>query len=179
MITAKSVTELFFTLAQHPSHWSWINIQVMEKIAALDEQATQLVEHYKAVMYSKKLVDILSEVKLPDFKINEEFFSQVKEKYNKPIHEITVKDIQDHKLCVGEIFGINNSAITLLQITEGCVENHWLIPRKLIHFAYGEYQKNISKLANFDIISIEFMDTYLSPITASQGMIVHACTVYS
>ena len=157
---AKSVAEFFKILSSYPSHWSWINIQVMEKIASLHDQAIKLVEHYKTVMYGKKLKDILSEVKLPDFKIDEAFYSKIKEKWNKPLSDITFKDIQDHKLCVGEIFGVSKSAIVLIQIAKGCVENHWLIPRSLVHYAYVEYQKNINKLANFDIISIEFIGTY-------------------
>jgi len=166
---AKSVAEFFKILSNYPSHWSWINIQVMEKIASLHDQAIKLVEHYKTVMYNKKLVDILVEVNLPDFTVDETFYLKIKEKWNKPLSDITFKDIQDHKLCVGEIFGINKSAIILIRIVEGCVENHWLIPSALAHHAYDEYQKNISKLANFDIISIEFIGNKLLQKIASQG----------
>ena len=169
---SRSVTAFFRILSNYPTHWSWINIQVMEKIASLNDQAIKLVEHYKTVMYSKKLVDILSEVKLPDFKIDEAFYSEIKEKWNKPLSDITFKDIQDHKLCVGEIFGVNRSAIVLIQIAKGCVENHWLIPRRLQRYAYGEYHKNISKLENFDIISIEFIGTTLLQVASSQGIAV-------
>ena len=170
---SRSVTAFFRILSDYPTHWSWINIQVMEKIASLNDQAIKLVDHYKTVMYGKKLVDILSEVKLHDFKIDETFYSEIKEKWNKPLSDITFKDIQDHKLCVGEIFGIDRSAVVLIQIVKGCVENHWLIPRSLVHYAYDEYQKNINKLANFDIISIEFIGTTtLLQIATSQGIAV-------
>ena len=173
---ARSVTAFFTTLCDYPSHWSWINIQVMEKIASLHDQAIKVVDHYKTVMYGKKLVDILSEVQLPDFKVDKEFYSEIEEKWNKPLKDITFKDIQDHKLCIGEIFGVNKSAFILINIVKGCVENHWLIPRTLEHYAFDQYQKNISKLANFDIISIKFRS--LLQTTASQGIALCICLMF-
>ena len=151
---AKSVKEFFNIMVQYSSHWSWINIQVMEKIASLNDQAIKLVDLYKKAMYGKRLVDILSELK--DFKADENFYSVVKEKWNKPLNEITFKDLQDHKSCVGKIFGIDKSAFVLLKITTGCVENHWLIPRTLLSHAYSAFKNNQDKLLKYDITWITF-----------------------
>jgi len=111
---ARSVKQFFIILSNHPTHWSWINIGVMEKIASLDDQAIKVIEYYKAVMYGKKLMDILSEICISDLKINEEFHCRVEKTWNKPVVDITLKDVQDHKLCDGEIFGINKSPILLV-----------------------------------------------------------------
>jgi len=47
MVAAKSVTELFEILVLHPTHWSWLNVQVMEKVASVDDQTVKLVNYYK------------------------------------------------------------------------------------------------------------------------------------
>ena len=153
---ANTVTDLFVALANHPTHWSWINIQVMEKIASVNSQATKLVEYYKNVISAKKIQSILH--KIPNFEIDEAFYCKVKKKYSKTLDELTIKDIQDHKSHVGEIFGINKTAIILVNILKGCVEIHWLIPKLLLSLAYNNYkaQKNAGQLLTFGIISFEF-----------------------
>ncbi|XP_065896237.1 uncharacterized protein [Dysidea avara] len=96
MITAKSVAELIEVLTLHPTHWSWINIQVMEKIASLSNRATKLVEHYKTVISAKRVKEILQDI--PDFVVDETFYVRIKEKWKKALDEMTFKDIQDHHI---------------------------------------------------------------------------------
>jgi len=154
---AKTVPELFETLANHPTHWSWINIQVMEKIASLSSEAMKVVEYYKKVISDMKIEDVLS--KIPKFEIDEAFYCKVKEKYSKSLDRLTIKDIQKHQSQVGEIFGINKSALIFIDIVKGCVEIHWLISRFLMHHSYSNYtnQENAEKLHEFGIISVEFL----------------------
>jgi len=38
MVAAKLMTELFEILVLPPTHWSWLNIQVLEKKASVDDQ---------------------------------------------------------------------------------------------------------------------------------------------
>jgi len=158
---SRSVTEFFKVMAKYPTHWNWINTQVMEKIASLSDQTIKLVEHYKAFVYNKKLIDVLDSVNLrtdsdADFKIDDDFYSKVKEKWNKPLDEITIKDIKDHKSHVGEIFGINKSVLVLARIAKGCVEVEWLIPKKLAGYIYEEFCSHQQTLSNFDIVSVKF-----------------------
>jgi len=166
MIAATSVTQLFEVLALHPTHWSWINIQVMEKIASVNDQATILVDYYKAVMSGKKIKEVSQSI--PNFKIDMSFYSKIKDKWDMPLDDITLKDIQEHQSHVGEIFGVNKTALVLVDIVTGCVEIHWLIPKVLINHVDVEYQKNIKRMGEFNIkmLLFEFLP---SPLTALPG----------
>ena len=165
MITAKSVAELIEVLTLHPTHWSWINIQVMEKIASLSNRATKLVEHYKTVISAKRVKEILQDI--PDFVVDETFYVRIKEKWKKALDEMTFKDIQDHHISVGKFFGVNESAIVLVEILKGCVEIHWLIPKVLLDHARNEFEKIKTKLLNFSIVSVEFMSDNHFSITGN------------
>ena len=154
MMAAKSVTELFEILVLHPTHWSWINIQVMEKISSVNNQARDLVEYYKTIISNKKVRDVIQ--KIPQFEIDNSFYTKVKEKWKKSLDDITLKDIQNHQTHIAEIFGINKSATIVADIISGCVEVHWLMPTMLVHYAKDNFHKNKYRLLKFDIISLEF-----------------------
>lgn len=155
MIGATSVAGLFEVLALHPTHWSWMNTQVMEKIASVTDQATKLVQYYKTVISSKKVNEILQ--KNPKFQIDTTFYFKVKEKWDKALDDITFKDIEDHKSSIGEIFGISKSAIVLVDIVKGCVENHWVISRTILHHVQNEVEKNKTSFSHLNIISLTFV----------------------
>jgi len=121
---ANTVTDLFVALANHPTHWSWINIQVMEKIASVNSQATKLVEYYKNVISAKKIQSILH--KIPNFEIDEAFYCKVKKKYSKTLDELTIKDIQDHESHVSEFFSDNKTALILTNIFKRSVAGQLL-----------------------------------------------------
>jgi len=159
MTAAKSVAELIEILTLHPTHWSWINIQVMEKIASISNQATKLVEHYKAVISDKTLKEILEII--PEFVVDDNFYARIKGKWDKAVDEMTFKDIQDHRTSIGKIFGINKSAIVLVEILEGCVEINWLLPKMLLDHARNELEKSKATLMDYDIISLDFMSDNL------------------
>jgi len=167
MNEAKSVTRLFGVLAQHPTHWSWINIQVMEKIASVDDQTFKLVEYYKSVISDRKVQDVIQTI--PDFEVDKDFYAKVKVKWNKSLEDITFGDIQDHRSKIGELFGISRTALVLLNIVKGCVEYYWLIPKVLIHNSSINLLNSRRKLSSYDILSIDFISD--SKASLSQGML--------
>ena len=102
MTAAESVTELFRVLEKYPTHWSWINIHVMEKMASLIDPAIKLVEHYKTVISHKKLQEILCSI--PEFEIDETFYFRIVETWNKALEEITLRHPISSSLCGGDIW---------------------------------------------------------------------------
>ena len=59
MVAAKLVTILFEILVLPPTHWNWLNIQVMEKIASVDDQT---VNYYKEIISSKTMQENFQEI---------------------------------------------------------------------------------------------------------------------
>ena len=105
---AKTVPELFETLANYPTHWSWENTQVMEKIALLSNETMRVVEYYKNMISG------------------EAFCYEVKETFNKSLDELTIKDIQDHESHVSEFFSDNKTALILTNIFKRSVAGQLL-----------------------------------------------------
>jgi len=165
MNAATTVTRLFEVLALHPTHWSWVNNQVMEKIASLTNHTETLFGNYKTLLSDKKAKNVLR--RIPKIEMNTKFYCKIKEKWRKEPDEITVKDIDDHRSCIGEILGISKSTMILafVDMTRVGVENNWLIPKALLHHVQNEFQKNKAKLSLFCIVSVE-----IESLPMMQGM---------
>jgi len=155
MNAARSIKVLFAILSQHPTHWNCINIHIVEKISTLDTEAKKLVDYYKSNFFTKKLQDILPKgLKITGDK---DFYSTIREKWEKSLDDITVKDIEDHQSEIAEIFGVNKTTVVFKSISKKPVEIDWLIPKVLLHHAYAEYQKNERKLLKYGITSLDFL----------------------
>jgi len=117
----------------------------------------------KKIISSKAMDEIFQEI--PCIEVDDDFFTTVKEKWNKPLSDITFKDIENHRSTIGKLFGINKTAIILANIVKGCVEIHWLIPRMIIHIVKSNFFKKESTLEDFGIVSLDCTgpDTLYSP----------------
>jgi len=118
-------------------YWSWIDVRLLETIvtASGSLQAMESLKNYKAVIFSKKLVDILPH--FPGKELKRKQYTKVVSKLNKDPKEMTVTDLLkvQTKLEV-EILNIANGASLLERLAKGCIEVHWYIPTQLVDKAF-------------------------------------------
>ena len=128
---AKNFNDLFDILCCTP-YWNWMNIRMLEKITGDCSEAKQLIDDYKATIFSKKVKDILTEIPILDIPKNK--YTEVKEKWKKDFNDLTVKDIVERWNEIEKKFNVEETML-LQSITEGCVEVCWLLPNHLTEHA--------------------------------------------
>jgi len=69
---------------------------------------------------------------IPCIKVDDDFYTTVKEKWNKLLSDIMY-------VTIGKLFGFNKTAIILASIVKRCVEIYWLIPKMIIHIVKKEF----------------------------------------
>ena len=120
-------------------YWSWIDLRLLETlvIASGSTAAQDIVNKYKATVYSKKLIDILPNA--PSKEIRDAYFTKIVSKVRKNSDEITVADLIEFRSKLESvIMDINNGTCVLEHIADGCysIEIHWFIPTHYIDYAY-------------------------------------------
>ena len=136
ILARHNIDELFDLLVCSP-YWSWIDIRLLEVMVVASEnpQAVQLLDNYKNVVFSKKLIDLLPNV--PSKRVKEEYYSKVVTKVNQDHNEMTVADLlkfQTHLEVV--LMDIKKGVCILEHLQKGCIEIHWYIPTICVDEAY-------------------------------------------
>ena len=131
-IDATSNLNQLLELLNKSPHCNWMNIRMLERMAAASKQseAKTLVATYKNIILSKKINDILQE--LPDLEISDDYYTKVKDRWNKDLEDITVNDIVNRWCKLQKIFDVDDLEILLENIIKGSTIFHWLIPVCLI-----------------------------------------------
>ena len=118
-------------------YWSWIDLRLLETlvVASGSTAAQDIVDKYKATVYSKKLIDVLPNA--PSKEIRDAYFTKIVSKVGKDSDEITVADLIEFRSKLEKvIMDINNGTCVLEHIADGCIEIHWFIPTHYIDHAY-------------------------------------------
>ena len=140
--TTESSDKLFDLLVSSP-YWSWLDIRIMEAMveASDSSQAQELLDNYKAVVFSKRVVDLLPNV--PSKKLKEEFYAEVITKIEKGPIELTVADLlRFQSQLEGVILAIKKGSCILDHLRKGCIEAHWYIPTNCVNRAYQNARAN-------------------------------------
>jgi len=129
--------DMILDVLTRSDYWSWIDVRLLETMvtASGSLQAFESLKNYKAVIFSKKLVDILPH--FPGKELNRKQYTKVVSKLNKDPKEMTVADLLklQTKLEV-EILNIASGASLLERLAKGCIEVHWYIPTELADEAF-------------------------------------------
>ena len=132
---AQRIDDLFDLLVCSP-YWSWIDIRMLEAmvIASDNPQAGELLDNYKAVVFSKKMIELLHNMFSKEV---EEDYTKMVTKIKKDPKEMTVGDLLNlqSKLEV-EIMDIKKGVSILEHWEKGCIEIHWYIPANCVDKAY-------------------------------------------
>ena len=118
-------------------YWSWIDLRLLEAlvVASGSSTAQDIVDKYKATVYSKKLIDVLPNA--PSKEIRDAYFTKIVSKIGKNSDEITVEDLIEFRSKLENvIMDINKGTCVLEHIADGCIEIHWFIPTHLIDHAF-------------------------------------------
>ena len=126
-----------FDLFVRTPYWSWYDIRILEVMAVASEnsQALQLLENYKAVVFSKRLIDLLPNV--PSKEVKQKYYAKVITKIKKDHTEITIADVLEFQSQLEVvIMDIKKGKCILEHLEQGCVEAHWYIPSNCVDRAY-------------------------------------------
>ena len=127
--------KLFDLLVDSP-YWSWIDIRILEAMvtASHNPQARELLGNYKAVVFSKRLLDLLPNV--PSKEVKEKYYEKVVAKM-KGHDEVTVANLLEFQSYLeAVIMVIKKGTCILKHLKKGCVEGHWYIPTSCVDKAY-------------------------------------------
>ena len=130
---------LFDVIVKSP-YCNWMNIRLLEQMAAASLQSNihQLISQYKSAVYSKRLQDVFRQ--MPKLEVPEDYYSKVKQKWNKEFEEVTLKDVIDHWDKLEKVFGVEEPALLLECVINSSVWFHWLIPSELVcHARYSAF----------------------------------------
>ena len=122
--------------------------------------AKVLLDNYKAVIFSKRLIDVLPN--LPNKAVKEECYAIIVAKIEKNFHKMTVADLLEFQLQFEEvIMDIKNGVCILDHVVKGCVEVHWYIPISCVDRAY---QNAKAKSSQFDDLHLQYVRTGNYPL---------------
>ena len=149
-------------------YWSWIDLRLLEALVnASNSSATHdIIDKYKAAVYSKKLIDILPTA--PSKEIRDAYFTKIVSKVGKNSDEMTVADLIEFRSELESvIMDINNGTCVLEHISDGCIEIHWFIPTHYIHHAYKAacLKRHIFHQFNLLYLQIGNYPVLLDPLT--------------
>ena len=153
-----------FDLFIRTPYWSWIDIRILEVMVTASEssQALQLLENYKAVVFSKRLIDLLPNV--PSREVKEKYYAKIITKINKDHTEITVADLLKFQSQLEVVIMHIKKGICILEhLEQGCVEAHWYIPNSYVDVAYRN-----SKLKCY-----QFNDLHLQYLKIGHYPVIH------
>ena len=150
----ESSDKLFDLLVRSP-YWSWIDIRILEMIVEASEnvQAQELLDNYKAVIFSKRLIDILPNC--PSKAVKEKYYAKIVAKVENNFHEMTVADLSEFQSQFEEvIMDIKKRVCILDHLEKGCVEIHWYIPISCVDRAY---QNAKAKSSQFNDLHLQYV----------------------
>ena len=154
ILRTQNIDDLFDLLVCSP-YWSWIDIRILEVmvVASDNPQAVQLLNNYKDVVFSKKLIDLLPNA--PSKEVKEEYYAIVVSKVNKDPNTMTVGDLLEFQYQLEEvIMDIQNGVCILEHLEKGCIELHWYIPTSYVD---GGYQSARAKRYQFNDLHLQYL----------------------
>ena len=142
---AMDLDNLFDVLRDSP-YWNWMNIKMLTKMARASHLpvATKLIQQYKNEVYSRKLIEVLQQI--PKLKVVDDYYTKIKEKWDKDLDDLKVQDLVNHWSEVEEIFDVKEPTLLLDNLINGCIEIHWLIPMELGHIFHTVNLKTFEML---------------------------------
>ena len=89
----------------------------------------------------------------------------MKEKWDKNIDDLKVRDLVSHWFEVEKIFNVEDPTLLLDNIIDGCIEIHWLIPVELINIIRDSVNSHtiemvVHSILHFDIEGHVIMSPY-------------------
>lgn len=122
-----------FINALKPVHCNWLNFSCLEIAAHKaddilgSKEATDLVTQFTENLYPKNIKEVVQ--KIP--KITMDYYTLIKETWDKDLDDITVENLIKHREHLAFLFQVDKCALILQQIAPG-IEMHWAVSTRLI-----------------------------------------------
>ena len=128
----RNLGDLFKVMCRCRQHWNWMNIRILEKMAGNSLEAKRVITEYKQKVFSRKVKDVISEIS--NLEIPADKYTEVKEKWNKNLDELLIKDIVNRWSEIEKKLNVEETML-LKSITAGCTEICWLLRNDLVYRA--------------------------------------------
>ena len=146
-----NLDELLKVLEVSP-YWSWIDLRLLEALvtASGSAAAEKTIANYKAVIFSKKLNEVLPYI--PRKEIRDEYFSKIVSKLNKDADDVTVADLLSYQSALEKvIMGIGDGTCALEHFEYGCIMIYLYIPNCHAEHAYHAASSQLHKFCDLDL----------------------------
>ena len=168
-----NINDLFDLLVSSP-YWSWIDIRILEVmvVASDSSQAFELLDNYKAVFFSKKLIELLPNVFSK--KVEEERYTKLVTKINKDPREMTVCDLLELQIKLEiEVMNVKKGICVLEHLEKGCIEIHWYIPTSCVDGAYqtARVRCHLFKTLHLQYLKIGHYPVIHDPLASSDVVV--------
>ena len=175
LLRTHNIDDLFDLLVSSP-YWSWIDIRILEVmvVASDSSQAFELLDNYKAVFFSKKLIDLLPNMFSKE--VEEERYTKLVTKINKDPREMTVCDLLELQIKLEiEVMNVKKGICILEHLEKGCIEIHWYIPTSCVDGAYqtARVRCHLFKTLHLQYLKIGHYPVIHDPLALS-GVVVSA-----
>ena len=166
---AKELDDLLEALFES-KYWNFADLRLVGVLVMSSgiREAKTLVDKYKEVFFSTKLVDVLNvctHTVLPPNQ-RKEYVCRVGSKISKEPDEITVADLAQYCTALETvIMDINEGSCVLEHVEKGCIELHWLIP---IHCRYHAYKSALNNRHKFHSLHLQYLKIETYPVIYDQ-----------
>ena len=169
ILEAKQLDTLLDALVES-KYWNFADLRLIGVLVMSSgiREAKSLVDKYKEVFFSTKLVDILNvctHTVLPPNQ-HKEYVCRVGSKINKEPDEITVADLAHYCTALETvIMDINEGSCVLEHVEKGCIKLHWLIP---ICCCYHAYKSALNNRHKFHSLHLQYLKIESYPVIYDQ-----------
>ena len=161
-----NTNDLISVLSLSP-YWNWTDIRLMEKMAAISGEATDMLRQYKEYLKSENLIDHLPyELTIPeDIDSN---YKIMKTRVRKSINFTIVCFFKYRDILETEILGLKVGAciLTHIRIGKKAFEIDWLIPSKVCSDAFKSAKRNHKNFNQVSLYSVHIESYEVIPTEA-------------
>ena len=167
-----NIDDLFDLLVSSP-YWSWIDIRLLEVMVVASENplTVETLNNYKAVVFSKKLIDLLPNA--PSKEVKDAYYAKVVTKVNKDPKTMTVADLLEFQYQLEVVIMDIKKGICILEhLEKGCIEIHWYIPTSCVDGAYqtARVKCHLFKALHLQYLKIGHYPVIHDPLASSDAV---------
>ena len=167
--SCSNTDELLSALTLSP-YWNWMDIRLMEAVAAISHEVMELLKRYKEYLLPQSLVELLSFIPTVG-KDDESNYKIMSIKLQKVINDVTLNDFySDRHFLETEILNLKEGALVLKHIEKKTFNINWLIPVDQCLHAHKSAKENVEK---FHKISLSFV--HIEPYEAINQVHTYIC----
>ena len=135
-------------------YWNWIDIRLMEAVAAISTEAINLIKEYKKYLYPQRLVDLLSLIPAVG-EVDECDYKTMSVKIGTNIDVVTIKDFFYYRhILETKLLNLKEGSCILDHVEKESFEIGWLIPSEKGSFSYESAKRNSKKFHEISLLFV-------------------------